>query len=253
MNARAFLFLAGFYHIDVKYTHKNNISEDSIAQQVSTIFGSFGSGDLILANHVSYFDLIYLLFRFSPTFATIVYENGVAKVVRQNFLSAFLTCIFNLTPMTSDKGDKLTNIMKYARDNGAGPVVVFPEGTTTNGKGILRFVAGIFPDDFDNFLKKENLSVHLVGFHYEATPINPAYHIEGFYRHFYQIATQFRNKMTVTIVNLDDEAQSDNFGTFRQLLERSTGAKIIMSGIKDKISFLEYWNTTQGDYVKKLE
>jgi hypothetical protein len=218
------------------------------------VFSSFQSGDLIICNHISYFDLLYLTTRFSPTFATVLYKDGVPRVVRQTFISAFLHCIFQLTPVSFEKGESLKDIMVYARDNTLGPVVVFPEGTTTNGKGILRFQQ-VFDENFEVFLKKHDVKMHLVGFQYTTSSVSPAFHLPGFCGHLYTMMVQFSHKMHVTVIDIDDEAQSENFGSFRSYLERYTNCKLISSTIKDKISFLEYWNETQGNYIthKKLD
>lgn len=148
-----------------------------------------------MANHISYIEIFYLTFRFSPVYATIFYENNELKVVRHNTISAFLTSAFGITKST-EKGESLSSIMKYAKDNHLGPVVLFPEGTATNGRALLRFQP-VFPSDFESFLKKENLHIHLVGLRFEYRHFSPGFHFGSFYYHLFLLLNQFNNRLCV--------------------------------------------------------
>jgi 1-acyl-sn-glycerol-3-phosphate acyltransferase len=121
------------------------------------------SGDLIIANHVSYVELLYLAFRYAPTFATIVYDpqsNG-PKVVCQGILGALMHVMLK-TSLSDEKGEKLGDVVRKAKEKHWGPVVVFPEGCTTNGKAILRF-QNVF-EGLDAVLKETNTKIHIIGF-----------------------------------------------------------------------------------------
>src|SRR4051812_45769258 len=99
---------------------------ESISEQIKTVFSGFNSGDLIISNHLSYIDILYFGFRFSPIFATIVLDNDRPKVVKQTLSGAFLKYVFNSQP-TSSSQETLTDIVLEAKNNHLGPVVIFPE------------------------------------------------------------------------------------------------------------------------------
>lgn len=148
-----------------------------------------------MSNHISYIEIFYLSFRFSPIYATMFYDKGELKLVRHNTISAFLTSAFGISS-TNEKGESLTSIMKYAKENHLGPVVLFPEGTSTNGRAVLRFQP-VFPSDFESFLKNENLHIHLVGFRFEFKYFSPGFHFGNFYIHFFQLLNQMKNSLCV--------------------------------------------------------
>lgn len=52
-------------------------------------------------------------------------------------------------------------------------------------------------------------------------------------------------------MNLDQESQVEDFGKFRNYLETMSNSKMVQSTLKDKLTFLEYWNSTQGNYLKE--
>lgn len=121
------------------------------------------SGDVIIANHISYVELLYLAFRYSPVFATIVYDQKLEgpKVVCQGIIGALLHEMFG-TSLSEEKGETLGDIVRKAKKKHWGPVVVFPEGCTTNGRAILKF-QNVF-GDLNAALKETNTKIHIIGF-----------------------------------------------------------------------------------------
>ncbi|GAA5853578.1 hypothetical protein JCM8547_002511 [Rhodosporidiobolus lusitaniae] len=95
-------------------------------------------GDLIVANSSSYIDLLYLAFRYNPTFLLpIPSASAPGKVSgfrRVSLLTAILAC-GQLPQQRSNGGQSLDQVLREAD----GPVVLFPEATTSNNRALLKF------------------------------------------------------------------------------------------------------------------
>lgn len=108
-------------------------------------------GDLILSNSSSYIDLLYLTFRCVVSFFNVAAQltmpphrynatvllpvsssNKVVGYRRASLLSAILAA--GQPPQKSGKAESLDEAIKKA----AGPVVVFPEATTSNNRAMLK-------------------------------------------------------------------------------------------------------------------
>ncbi|TFY83827.1 hypothetical protein EWM64_g190 [Hericium alpestre] len=134
------------------------------------------AGDLIVANWCSWIELLWLAFRFNPVFVLPVSEpvqapkeqvatpisrtpgrrtgTGSANIVSQATRApttrapivgfqqvSLLTIICHAGKMprsTTDVGSNYQSLKEIQRQAGR-PVVVFPECTTSNGRGLLRF------------------------------------------------------------------------------------------------------------------
>lgn len=142
-----------------------------------------GAGDLIVSNWVSYFEVLWLAFRFNPTFVLPVASppariqngsisstsrvtgrktgTGSANVSLPRTASAFQRpllgfCEVSLFKMLSATGcippfgnpasSSAIRPLEEIRKKARGPVVVFPECTTSNGRALLRF-ANIFGEN----------------------------------------------------------------------------------------------------------
>ncbi|GAA5994818.1 lysophosphatidic acid acyltransferase LOA1 [Rhodotorula paludigena] len=91
-------------------------------------------GDLILSNSSSYIDLLYLTFRYNATvLLPVSSSNKVVGYRRASLLSAILAV--GQLPQQGGKAESLEEAIKKA----AGPVVVFPEATTSNNRAMLKF------------------------------------------------------------------------------------------------------------------
>src|SRR5271165_204667 len=105
----------------------------AIAVQLSTI-GQFPSGGLIVSNHLSYLDILALSAAVPCVFVS------KAEVERWPIIGRYARwagCVF---VRRHDKGDAARANVSVAESlkNGV-PVVLFPEGTTTDGHRVLRF------------------------------------------------------------------------------------------------------------------
>ncbi|PPJ54000.1 hypothetical protein CBER1_02991 [Cercospora berteroae] len=88
-------------------------------------------GSIIAASYTSPIDIVYLAAIFDPIFVQSF--PGTTKVKAVSLVSAVLSC-FVLNP-SSEGSIELSRLMA---ENPSRTFVVFPEGTTSNGRGILR-------------------------------------------------------------------------------------------------------------------
>ncbi|CAN1163725.1 Lysophospholipid acyltransferase LPEAT1, partial [Linum perenne] len=100
----------------------------------------------IVSNHVSYVDILYHM---SSSFTSFVAKRSVAKLPLIGLVSKCLGCVFvQRESRSSDfKGVAgiVTERIKEAQENEYAPMMMlFPEGTTTNGDFLLPFKTGGF-------------------------------------------------------------------------------------------------------------
>lgn len=99
---------------------------------------------------------------------------------------------------------------------------------------------------------------------FEFSRFSPCFPVGSFFKHVFLLAGQIYNKMHVQYIKLGSEAQGKfwNFSndeefsasSFRKYLANSARARTVSLTLRDKISFLDYWNKTQQkDYAKKEE
>ena len=92
-------------------------------------------GDIIICNSISYISLFWFQKEYSPLFVIPVSNTGT--VVIHSFYTLLLYMLGGKTPQTGNKITMERAIAKSKRMNV--PIVVFPEGTNTNGKCLIKF------------------------------------------------------------------------------------------------------------------
>ncbi|CAO2817817.1 unnamed protein product [Amaranthus hypochondriacus] len=143
--SRALLFTFGFYWIshtskiyhDHKFTNESDIKDQSEKPERPGV---------IISNHISYLDILYHM---SSSFPSFVAKRSVGKLPLVGLISKCLGCVFvQREDKSSDfKGVSgiVTDRIKEALDNSDAPLMlIFPEGTTTNGDFLLPFKTGAF-------------------------------------------------------------------------------------------------------------
>ncbi|ETV73494.1 hypothetical protein, variant [Aphanomyces astaci] len=98
--------------------------------------GGIKAGDVIVANHSSVLDILYFGFRYSPVFVFPCASDASKNLVQTfGLLGAFAQAM--APPLTSlTRPVKLQDVLRRT----SSPVVVFPEGTRSNGKAVLTFL-----------------------------------------------------------------------------------------------------------------
>lgn len=95
---------------------------------------------VILSSFNSPLDAIYIAAIFDPVFTA---SYPTTKKVEQITLLTAILRAFSLPLLSPPKGAALATVATLLRANPTRTVVVFPEATTTNGRGILRFAPSL--------------------------------------------------------------------------------------------------------------
>lgn len=110
--------------------------------------------EIIISNHQSFFDILYLTFRCFPSFYQ-VKKDGT--LVPRNFYEILLDSLLSRSEYENYKSITLNEAVEYMN----GPIVIFPEGCKTNGKAVIDFLP------FLKTFKGENLpKIHIMVFKY---------------------------------------------------------------------------------------
>ncbi|KAF8308797.1 hypothetical protein DL93DRAFT_2086438, partial [Clavulina sp. PMI_390] len=198
--ARLSLLFMGFYWISVTMTprKRGRAAKDALNESWSP-----RTGDLIISNWASYVEILWLAFRFNPTFVlpiatpppqTEVESPSPSRVTgrrtgtgsanvslpttastprsrsaiqgfREVSLLKILASTGRIPPFGIDNSSTPPRSLEDIRKSARGPVVAFPECTTSNGRALLRF-AQVFGDDVK--LPVKQYGVYVMSVRYDA-------------------------------------------------------------------------------------
>nr|XP_024389057.1 lysophospholipid acyltransferase LPEAT1-like isoform X3 [Physcomitrium patens] len=195
--ARAMLFIFGFYYIPVSYrtsaTQNLHLGlEDSEESKESEEKKSeFVRPGAIVSNHVSYLDILYHM---SASFPSFVAKRSVARLPLVGLISKCLGCVYVQREYKSSdhkgvSGVVLERLQAAHNDLKAPGLLLFPEGTTTNGDHILPFKTGAF---------RAKTPVQPVILKYPFNRFSPAWDTISGVRHVILLLCQFVNHLEVT-------------------------------------------------------
>lgn len=251
--ARTALFVMGFYSIDAKTTslqrgRRNNATSQSAGVQ---------SGDIIVANHVSYLDILYLVWQYNPVFVEIDNATTYMRVITA--WSALRGCA-RQTPalLPAQEARTLKSITQMARVQKLGPVVVFPENATTNGRGLLR----LLPVFEDAEQLDEKSIIHLVAFKYPFQSFSPSYSVGNQMAHLIQLCCQIYNQLVVRRLDQREAPKVGDSALFcdsgaepvdldektRELLVGVSRLRMVGLSAMDKRDFLAFYYKRAGEY-----
>lgn len=136
--ARAMLFVFGFYWIHETYRVLEDQNEQS--EEEAERPGA------IISNHVSYLDILYHM---SSSFPSFVAKRSVGKLPLVGLISKCLGCVYVQRESKSSDFKGVAGVVvervREAHQNRSAPIMMlFPEGTTTNGDFLLPFKTGAF-------------------------------------------------------------------------------------------------------------
>ncbi|XP_071731479.1 lysophospholipid acyltransferase LPEAT1-like isoform X2 [Rutidosis leptorrhynchoides] len=145
--SRAMLFVFGFYWI--KETNRNpdidrKFNDDELdANDDSKEKERPG---VIISNHVSHLDILYHM---SSSFPSFVAKRSVGKLPLVGLISKCLGCVYVQRESKSSNFKGVSGVVndrinESLRNKSAPMMMLFPEGTTTNGDYILPFKTGAF-------------------------------------------------------------------------------------------------------------
>ncbi|KAL7681863.1 putative phospholipid/glycerol acyltransferase [Plasmopara halstedii] len=213
-------------------------------------------GDVLVCNHTSFLEILYLSKRFSPVFVFATNnEHDSGGLVH---VCGLLEALYRSLAMpVSDERVKATRKIADVVRRASGPVVVLPEGARSNGKAVLRFVPLL-----QNLPVKVRL--HLVAFRYEFKHFSPCQTVGGAWSHLFWTAFHVYHSMRVIVLsakdlNLDDVTQmklsssksskkqdsqtlsTDQVEKLRLLLAAMLRTKTVDMGPEDLVTFNNYW------------
>ncbi|CAD6334094.1 unnamed protein product [Miscanthus lutarioriparius] len=183
--ARAMLFVFGFYWIREYDCRFPNAEDDDVDQSKE-----IERPGAIVSNHVSYVDILYHM---SASFPSFVAKRSVARLPLVGLISKCLGCIFvQRESKTSDfkgvSGAVTERIQRAHQQKNAPTMLLFPEGTTTNGDYLLPFKTGAF-------LAKAPVQPVILRYPYKR--FNPAWESMSGARHVFLLLCQFVNYLEV--------------------------------------------------------
>lgn len=128
---------------------------------------------IVVSNHVSFYDILYFLSAFAPPF---VAKQGVKQIPFVGFIAEIMECIFvdrekrtspsatSLIALRLERVEQLN--ISFRSWMAPSALVMFPEGTTSNGECLLRFHTGPFV---------QQRSIQPVVLHYSFGDADPAF------------------------------------------------------------------------------
>jgi lysophosphatidylcholine acyltransferase/lyso-PAF acetyltransferase len=189
--ARAILFLAGFYWI----SHKKARIADYLPEYRTS--NREIRPPFVISNHYSWLDIYYFISsRFCPSFLS---KKEVANYPLIGRIAVGLQSVFVAREMRDEKNHIIDLIEQRAKQIRANknypPVMIFPEGTTTNGKYLISFKKGAF------FTLDP---IQIVCLKYEERSFALSYDCIGDIYCFVFVFCQFVNRLTVTEFDVFD-------------------------------------------------
>ncbi|TKW12223.1 hypothetical protein SEVIR_5G023100v4 [Setaria viridis] len=184
--SRAMLFVFGFYWI--RETDKRLPSSvEDVNQELPEELGRPGA---IVSNHVSYVDILYHM---SASFPSFVAKESVSRLPLVGLISKCLGCIFvQRESKSSDSkgvsGAVTERVQEVCQDKNTPMMLLFPEGTTTNGDYLLPFKTGAF---------LASAPVQPVILRYPYRRFSPAWDSMDGARHVFLLLCQFVNYIEV--------------------------------------------------------
>ncbi|KAJ0978582.1 hypothetical protein J5N97_014056 [Dioscorea zingiberensis] len=138
--SRAMLFTLGFYWISESRRSLSDQDDSRGPNDESQMPGA------IVSNHVSHLDILYHMSSYFPSF---VAKRSVAKLPLVGLISKCLGCVYVQRESKSSDFKGVAGIVTQrileAHQNKLSPkMLLFPEGTTTNGDFLLPFKTGAF-------------------------------------------------------------------------------------------------------------
>ncbi|EGG13537.1 hypothetical protein DFA_11298 [Cavenderia fasciculata] len=241
---RIVLIALGFNKMD-EYTE--TLSKN---RQLSGSLSDVKLNDVILANHTSYVDIIYLAYRYSPTFAVPPNDsvsNTPGYVVPMTLWEA-LTNAISYQVIPSSKAVSLVGLSKTLKWNG--PIVVFVEGATSNGSGLLETNNNLL----DGWILASG--VHIVGIHYPN--LYPIYTSVGsFTLHLIRLASRLSNTIEAMYLSrtnftaFDKNDTASWYNSLMNCLADLVHARRTQINSHNKLSFVGYWYGYKVNYNKK--
>ncbi|XP_076894930.1 lysophospholipid acyltransferase LPEAT1-like isoform X2 [Bidens hawaiensis] len=219
--SRVMLFAFGFYWITDTCANPDQVDCNEQSEELER-------PGVIISNHVSHMDILYHM---SSSFPSFVAKRSVSKLPLVGLISKCLGCVYVQRESKSSNTKGVSAVVneriQEAHKNKSAPMMMlFPEGTTTNGDYLLPFKTGAF-------LAKAPVLPVILKYPYER--FSPAWESISGVRHVILLLCQFVNYMTVTRlpVYYPSEEEKDNPKLYAENVRRlmAREGKLIMADI----------------------
>ncbi|KAG9150395.1 hypothetical protein Leryth_014575 [Lithospermum erythrorhizon] len=185
--SRVVLFVMGFCWI--RETRRESYADEQFNREKDQSGGPDRPA-AIISNHVSYLDILY---HTSSNFPSFVAKRSVGKLPLVGLISKCLGCVYVQREAKSSDFKGVSGVVndriREAQQNFDAPnMMLFPEGTTTNGNFLLPFKTGAF-------LAKAPVLPILLRFPYSR--FSPAWETISGVRHIVFLLSQFVNYLEV--------------------------------------------------------
>ncbi|GMI64969.1 LYSOPHOSPHATIDYLETHANOLAMINE ACYLTRANSFERASE1 [Hibiscus trionum] len=238
--SRLLLFTVGFYWINETHKDSANTQENSKTESTKQSEEQERPG-AIVSNHLSYLDILYHM---SSSFPSFVAKRSVSKLPLIGLIGKCLGCVYvQRESKSSDfKGVAgiVTNRVCNAHQNKLAPMMMlFPEGTTTNGDFLLPFKTGAF---------LTGAPVVPVILRYPYQRFSPAWDSISGVRHVAFLLCQFVNHLEVTWLPVyhPSQQEKDNpklyANNVRKLMATEGGLILSDIGLAEKRIYLAALN-----------
>ncbi|KAI7818294.1 hypothetical protein BC939DRAFT_463527 [Gamsiella multidivaricata] len=221
---RMILVLLGFFWIkhEVVTLKRGRSAGTNKAQSLNR--KATASGDLIICNWSSYIDILYLVFRYDPVFTQIY---PATLTVRQISFWEALRLSGSYPESSPPEGVETLPILDFVKamhKKGAGPVVVFPEGTTTNNRAILKFV----PIFTKCSVPETSINIGVLALKYDYHKFAPTFTVglDNSYRlgHLFRMCAQLYNTLSVKSLAPEESPSNAHFSAIDGLSSTPSGA-----------------------------
>ena len=196
-----------------------------------------GPGSIIASSFTSPLDVLYLAAIFDPVFTA---SHPSSSLVEPISLFTAVYCAFTIPRDKPPHRPDAVDLAAVLRANPKRPVVVFPECTTTNGRGILP----IAPSLLD---APRETPIFPVSLRYTAADVTTP--VPGsFVRFLWNFLSRPHHSIRIRIARSELGSKADDVGGEKKLLDRVADAlarlgrvQRVSLGIKEKCAFVQAW------------
>ncbi|CAD8142322.1 unnamed protein product [Paramecium octaurelia] len=234
---KAYLYANGFIYIKEKTLRFEDFIPDYQKTELSK-----GQPSIIISNHSSWYDTITYVYKYLPSYMSKV---SVSKYPLFGWITTSLKSIYVDRESEESRHQCVADLSERVRQINQGqlfpPVIIFPEGTTTNGECLIPFKRGAFDP---------LLPVKICCLKYSKRRFHPVMDVIGIgYMTLFSL-NQFANEVEIiefeglfdpTYLNLQQYPEEKRWEIYanacRQLMAQALGIKLIEATYRDGVEY----------------
>ncbi|KXS16493.1 hypothetical protein M427DRAFT_134104 [Gonapodya prolifera JEL478] len=242
---RSILFALGFWQIEER---EATLRKGRPLDRGGHADGKVAPGDLVVSNHCSYVDVLWLAHRYAPTFVAPCSSDAVdtppnfLPIHPLRYILVLLSSSAHPT-LSSKGGSSLRSLLTTAKSSGH-PICFFPEETTGNGRGLLRFGDGLSGVDVSD----SKARVHVIGFRFDTDRPSATFPHGSFPSHLLSLLLSPSQTLVVfhlppaELANLSVGTTDETTASLvAQALGRVVRLRQTGLGWRDKEEFVQFW------------